>query len=327
MNSLKFFSVNNSQVPDDSIIDTEKVPFMQNGLRLRSKHRKSSTENPHVEMTCAFDSFYHVVAFAIKKSERYKIYLSSADNDILKYIIQIVEKGFIDLNQDIFENRTNLLIINNLIARRTSSREKTSQKSASNNVQYRKNTILSADGNVIPIVFKAFSNVPSLKRYQSCSVCDTVQETLSIDHAFKVDLEVLIKQGFSKLPELIDHELSIRLKCVKCVASKLDVETTSKFELSQHIYFDTSTGKISKKTYSLSSIPRELKILEKEYVVSGISSYEPNHFVSYCFYNNDWFKYDDLKESPDEILDVENIKVRPHFILYILKDLIDMRSI
>lgn len=101
------------QISSQDIV--EKISFMQNGSSLRLEKKKNKIDKPHVVNTCAFDSLYHVLACSSVISDGYRQFLRSLKHEILDFILDIVDKGFIDINEDIFNKRTHLLLKHKLI--------------------------------------------------------------------------------------------------------------------------------------------------------------------------------------------------------------------
>ena len=201
-----------------------------------------------------------------------------------------------------------------------SRRKSLKSKTTENSVRFDRQNILSADSNIMDIVFKAFKDAPSMQRIQMCSNCKT-ETKLSADLTFKIDKEEFVKLGYSRLSDLIGNELATKLDCRNCLRQKICVKANSKINVFNHVFFDTSDHCESNMSYLLSTIPKNLNIMSDEYVIAGLSSYRDKHFIAYCCVKDGWIKFDDTKKSSANV--VKDEKVTLHFLLYIKKNMLN----
>lgn len=316
----------------------EKIPVWPNGLLLNDKKNKSKVETPHVIRTCAFDSFCQIIASATVQNPMYEKYLKSLGNDVLNYVIKSIGKDYLDIERELFIDRTKILLQSNFIEQRSKRKTCQNQDITINILNhYKKRETLSAEFSVIPIVNKAFSDAPSVQRFQSCSGCNVTNYELPKELSFKVDLARLTNEGYSILQNLIEEEISTKLNCRNCMASKKQIQKAdSELKLFSHVYLDTSDILNTEKTFKLSTIPTTVHILDKQFIIAGFSGYKSldipktknnkrfdvnnsGHFTAFCLLKDIWYEYDDLSTRPRLIEDVEKENVQPHFILYVFK--------
>lgn len=234
-------------------------------------------------------------------------------------IINIEMKGNIDLESDIFQNRTTILLKNELIKRSFSSRTRNGVKSASSEMipEPKKKDVLVANPNVIDIILKAFVDAPSLQRLQNCDTCHVEKFPLKPDILLKVDKIKLYMCGFTELTKLVEEEINFQLRCRTCMAKKRNnaKKAHSTVELYHHILLDVVHDQY--KGFKLSSMPVEIIILKKKFLICGLVSFMDQKFTSFCFVDGYWIKFDDMKDSPEKLVDIQNIDVKPHFLLFV----------
>lgn len=235
-----------------------------------------------------------------------------------------MDKGRINIS-DLIADRANLLIDNELIFVRpnrnaTKRRNQTGSK--------KKNSTLNADANVMSIVIKAFADAPSLQRVQSCNICGCEDAKLRAERNFPLDAEKVSISGFRYLQDYVNEELKVELDCRMCLKQKKELipKVLCRFIFFDHIILDTSDLSFMKNgraDWPLSDIPISVTLQDRVYRIGGISAYKPGHFIAYCFIKGDWFEYDDMATRAVKLVEIEEIKVTPHFLLYIFEELFD----
>lgn len=150
------------------------IPFMKDGSTVRKEHKKSATTLPLITNTSALDSFYHIIACVMKRSDQYKQFLYSLNDEILDFISDILDH-YIDNESDLFETRAKIIITKKFLKHGRSAK----RQSGDDPTHYKKSDTVQADVNVISVAKKAFEKAPSICRMQSCSKCKVYNKAIS----------------------------------------------------------------------------------------------------------------------------------------------------
>lgn len=99
--------------------------------------------------------------------------------------------------------------------------------------------------------------------------------------ALTTNVKDLVKSSFSCLQNLIDEELSVTLNCRSCLDNGISDKAESSYQVYNHIYFNISNDEFTKNLY-LKSVPTEIRICNRKFVIGGLSSFKSNHYIAYC---------------------------------------------
>lgn len=308
-NKVKTNKISESQ--NDISTKVLLVPFMENGLNYKVNQIPSNIT--FVTSTCAFDTLYHIVGTAALNSDSYRSYLKSLNNDILNFIVQIIEKRKINQYSDIFKGRSDLLIKKDLIAvtnetirNLTMGREKKNKK------------IVNGECNIVSIIMKAFVNGPSMQRLQSCELCTSEGVALEKECTFKINANKLTNKEFKNFQSLIDDEFATRLKCVNCVRLGLEnSKANSEFKLFEHLIIQTHEN--VSEDIALSSITLSINTFDDEYIIVGLGSFKNKHYVAYCYIKKNWVEFNDMRKKAVYVKNAVNTFVSPHLLFYMKK--------
>lgn len=173
--------------------------------------------------------------------------------------------------------------------------------------------------------FTASSTVPNyvLKKHPSMTV---VMECPACSWIFN-DLVRFIPLNENKLDDL---GLEYLMDCLTDSHPKLCEKCNIFLEKRQETISDTIFFYVepfrNNRTIFLKNIPKEITIGEKYFTLNSFVDFIPgliedaNHYVSYCFKNEKWEKFDDYNTIVVKIRN-EIIKVTPHVLVYTSKNI------
>lgn len=124
----------------------------------------------------------------------------------------------------------------------------------------------------------------------------------------------LSESGLCGLEKELNLKLACDLNCRNCLTVNIMNKAKSHYEIPQHVLIDMSDFTNSK--FSLKTVPLEMKILQKNFVVARLASFKSNHHVAYVFFNGQWFLIDDDKNTPEVVKNI-NINLQPHLLMYV----------
>jgi len=172
---------------------------------------------------------------------------------------------------------------------------------------------LNAECNVAHLSQYVFSDTRSYKTKVSCP-CGNNFTSKSI--IFIIEVDVLLCEGFDFMQKAIDNGHKINRVCGKCntlVQDEIDygphiiIDTT---ELTDNTYSTRNT----KLRHSLESISKIVKVNGRAYLVSGLVSWSPGHYIAYTKSGTYWHEYNDIGPTRKSVN--TNKIVQPHLILY-----------
>ena len=243
-----------------------------------------------------------------------KLYYQKIKNsniEIIKLALNILNINKIETIH--YEMRANILVSSNLCTIDEDKNKLSCYSSVSDIFE----TVLYNDPS--KIYYKQFNNITK----NACKNCKP--GNLKENHSFlSVDINILALCGLKKIQESIDN-CFIEQENNTCPTCNSNYESIFDYN-DHHLIIDINSlshedylndYNLSLNDMFLNDIPITIKVKQKNYRISGFSSYTPEHYVSYVYNTINWKIYDDLNCIKDVH---KNDKICPHIIMYICDD-------
>ena len=262
--------------------------------------------------TCAFDSIFQLAMSGLSTNRVYRDNMCSSTSPIIRLAQDVMEKKKV-VPRHYLERAKALVALKE-------SLYKKSIKTFTRTIKR-----LDAKCNAAHLAQYMFGDDPSYSFKVTCSCGYTNAKK---EPFVSVNVDTLLNNGFSAIQSAINDCIRIQWSCFQC---KREMGVTEKY--GAHILIDTSivTDPNYRKDatlpryagnaliHTLESIKKTVTIKKKSYLLVGVVDFLDwkdgvEHYVAYALSGIYWYKYDDIKITPETVN--AGTRINPHLLMY-----------